>query len=60
MTKSEECLYCINSSYTRYDEEYDANYCVVCGKWLTPCCDDPDCEYCADRPETAPGARETE
>jgi hypothetical protein len=35
----------------RYFEEYDAFYCIKCMKWLEKKCDDPECEFCSERPE---------
>lgn len=34
-----------------YSEEYDANYNTQTGEWLDDKCDDPTCEFCANRPE---------
>ena len=36
---------------TKRDEEYDAYYCVDCGEWQESKCEDPECEFCSDRPE---------
>lgn len=57
---ADDCPCCNDKSYARYDEEYDAVHCVVCGKWLDSTCDDPDCEYCVGRPAIAPGTWDTE
>lgn len=29
----------------------DAYCCLTCDEWTEPECDDPDCDYCAARPE---------
>ena len=34
-----------------YSARYDAYYCELCNKWLEVACNDPNCEYCAERPE---------
>jgi hypothetical protein len=34
-----------------YITKYDAHYCTACDKWLVATCGDPECEYCAGRPE---------
>jgi hypothetical protein len=31
--------------------EYDSYYCEVCDIWLDPVCGDPNCMFCAHRPE---------
>ncbi len=33
------------------DSLFDSYYCVKCGKWLEPRCCDPECNFCADRPD---------
>ena len=33
------------------DDAHDARYCVLCGEWLDPRCNDASCRYCANRPE---------
>lgn len=33
------------------DKTYDAFYCEKCNVWLESKCNDPNCEYCKDRPE---------
>lgn len=35
----------------KYSEQWDANYDGITGEWLESKCDDPTCEYCANRPE---------
>lgn len=37
-----------------YSEKYDSFYCPKCGKWLEGKCSDPNCEFCAVRPEKPP------
>lgn len=34
-----------------YDELYDAKFDQVKDEWLESVCTDPECEYCAHRPE---------
>lgn len=34
----------------RYDERYDAYYCVACDDWRSPNCDEVGCFYCVGRP----------
>lgn len=36
-----------------YSELYDARYVIVTGQWIEEKCNDADCRYCKDRPETA-------
>ena len=45
--KCEEC-----GGRTFYFCIYDADFCPQCNKWLSENCDDPNCEFCADRPDT--------
>ena len=33
-----------------YSEEHDCYYCKSCNSWLEDTCDDPACEFCAERP----------
>lgn len=35
----------------RYSEEYDAYYDAQTGEWLESKCDDPNCQFCANRPK---------
>lgn len=35
-----------------YSEKYDCYYCESCNNWLEDTCDDPNCEFCKDRPLT--------
>lgn len=34
-----------------YSERWDAHYSPLRNRWLDDRCDDPECEYCVDRPE---------
>ena len=36
---------------TGYSEKYDATYDIEKNEWLDGQCDDPNCEYCVNRPE---------
>lgn len=36
---------------SKYSKKYDSWYCSHCNLWLEVACDDPDCEYCKNRPE---------
>jgi hypothetical protein len=40
-------------TYTCYHEGYDSYYCGICGEWLEPECDEPDCDHCLGRPQKA-------
>ncbi len=33
-----------------YAVRFDAFLCMTCDTWLEPNCQDPNCEYCKDRP----------
>lgn len=35
----------------QYSEKFDAYYDDETGEWLESKCDDPNCEYCANRPD---------
>ncbi|MBR7085871.1 MAG: hypothetical protein IKI37_11995 [Oscillospiraceae bacterium] len=35
---------------------YDAKACLCCNQWLEKACSDPNCPYCANRPEFPLGA----
>lgn len=35
----------------QYSEEFDAYYDDETNEWLEDKCDDPECEYCPNRPE---------
>ena len=37
-----------------YSEEYDAEYIAETGEWIEGKCSDPNCEFCANRPERFP------
>lgn len=34
-----------------YSKRFDASYCPRCGIWLEETCDDPECEFCRQRPD---------
>ena len=36
----------------QYSEKFDAYYDDETNEWLDTKCDDPNCEYCVDRPDT--------
>ena len=44
-----KCIHC--GSGQGYNEQYDAYYCEPCNAWMEEPCTDPDCEFCATRPE---------
>ena len=35
-----------------YYDDFDAWFCPKCNYWIQSKCSDPDCKYCANRPET--------
>jgi len=35
----------------RYFFKYDALCCFTCDEWIESSCSDPDCEFCASRPD---------
>ncbi len=41
-----------------YSMRYDAYYCPPCDLWLEEVCGDPECEFCAGRPERPSQAKE--
>jgi ribonuclease BN (tRNA processing enzyme) len=45
----ERCPACSNRRM--YHEEYDAYFCIRCDRWLEADCEDPSCEFCANRPD---------
>ena len=45
------CPICENQNVFHYDR-YDAKCCLSCNVWLEKNCGDPDCPYCANRPES--------
>lgn len=51
--KSYHCEECNKDSFVRNDE-YDAYFCPHCLKWLEDGCTDPECTFCAPRPDKAP------
>lgn len=42
---------CPDKSKARYIERHDEHFCFACGKWCGATCGEPECEYCAGRPE---------
>lgn len=44
----EICKSCGKKRY--YSLEYDTYYCPFCDIWLEEACDDPECRFCASRP----------
>jgi len=36
---------------TEYNEKHDAWYCPVCDEWAEVKCSDPECRFCAGRPD---------
>ena len=44
--------YCDCNSKKKFSDQYDAYYCASCNEWLESKCDDPECEYCPNRPDT--------
>lgn len=40
------------------NKQYDAFYCELCNKWLEKKCDDPNCEFCKQRPDKPPKEEE--
>ena len=45
---------CVCGSVAVRSEKYDAYYCPVGLVWMTAGCEDPDCEFCRNRPENPP------
>jgi hypothetical protein len=43
--------YCDCGSKKKHSDQYDAYYCASCNEWLESKCDDPECEYCPNRPD---------
>lgn len=37
----------------KYNAKHDAYYNAETGEWLEKKCDDPECEFCANRPDNA-------
>ena len=35
-----------------YIYRYDTDFCPQCNKWLNEGCNDPNCMFCSERPET--------
>ena len=38
----------------QYNEQFDAYYDDESNEWIDSKCDEPECEYCANRPDTPP------
>lgn len=51
MTLSGICPLCGEKTLFFYDR-YDAKCCLSCDVWLEKNCGDPECPFCAHRPET--------
>lgn len=45
---SSKCETC--ESEIQYSEKYDTYFCELCNTWLESKCDDPECDYCVNRP----------
>jgi hypothetical protein len=45
------CKLCGSPAHICYDHDYDAYYCARCEAWNENVCRDPDCCYCAHRPD---------
>jgi hypothetical protein len=37
-----------------YSAKYDAQFSLLTGRWLEGKCKDPKCQFCPNRPKTAP------
>jgi hypothetical protein len=37
--------------YRGYSDKHDAMFCKTCNVWLEGRCNDPNCEFCLNRPE---------
>lgn len=35
-----------------YYDEFDTYFCPECNRWMESKCNDPECAYCPNRPET--------
>ena len=55
MSCSGACPICGNSPVFMINC-YDAVACLYCNTWLEKACSDPECPFCANRPETPAGA----
>lgn len=51
MRLSSECPECGHHEMLMYFR-FDAKCCFFCDKWFSENCGDPDCPYCAERPDT--------
>lgn len=45
------CPFCDKKSVFLIND-YDAKACLSCNHWLESACSDPECPYCANRPES--------
>ena len=45
----DKCPSCGESKYMNY--KYDAIFCLKENKWLESGCQDPECEFCNNRPD---------
>ena len=43
------CSTCGENKHFNY--EYDALFCIKENKWLETGCNDPECQFCKDRPD---------
>ncbi|GKV67655.1 hypothetical protein NCCP2716_01530 [Sporosarcina sp. NCCP-2716] len=42
------CICCMEPLL--YNEQFDSVFCGACDEWREASCNDPECEYCGDRP----------
>lgn len=42
------CLDC--NGPTIYSYDFDSIFCPECNEWKESSCEDPECEYCSNRP----------
>jgi hypothetical protein len=47
--RRQRCIRC--GTRPVYDSDYDALSCPTCNIWLEAKCDNPECVFCAERPE---------
>ncbi len=47
---NEKCQKCGQKILFMY--QYDAHCCILCNEWLDSVCDDPNCSFCSQRPQT--------
>lgn len=43
-----KCSKCNNKLI--YYKKYDSHFCANCNEWTEKSCGDPNCEFCANRP----------